>query len=52
MGDCIKLCLDKGCDLSLLADGNCDKKCNNIECYYDGGDCSMNWGTCKAMGQI
>jgi len=31
---CSRLCLD-----SWLADGHCDKGCNNADCLYDMGDC-------------
>ena len=30
----------EGCPNSWLADGYCDKACNNSECDFDGGDCN------------
>jgi hypothetical protein len=30
-----------GCPVALLRDGSCDKRCNNEECGFDGGDCPV-----------
>ena len=43
---CIKryLCLDQVCNgfVEFLADGFCDDENNNVECYFDGGDCCFD----------
>ena len=38
------ICLDQVCNglINFLADGFCDDENNNVECYFDGGDCCFD----------
>ena len=38
------VCLDQVCNglITFIADGFCDDENNNVECYFDGGDCCFD----------
>eukprot|EP01084_Bolivina_argentea_P025857 48093_1 len=44
--DCLVIdesaCESHGCDISWINDDICDKNCNNMDCYFDEGDCDEN----------